>query len=164
MNYQAVYDYVSDLSQNLGIGVKFFHGRKEWLNFTKSDKPLYIFMLPLSSTGSTLDSSPVESWTLSLIFYQRDEADSAINQNNEGVMQDEMRILSITSSAADKFLRLFIQNTINDDLEAASDGVTISNFRKGNAIKDTAYMLTGTTLDITFSVRDSFDYCCNGGN
>lgn len=160
MNYQAVYDYVSDLSQNLGVGVKFFHGRKEWLNYTKSDKPLYLFMLPLSSNGSILDSSPIESWTLSLIFYQRDEADSAINQNNEGVMQDEMRTLSITSSAADKFLRLFGQNSINEDLEEASDGVTISNFTKGNAIKDTAYMLTGTTLDITFSVRDSFNYCC----
>lgn len=161
MNYQAAYDYINDITQNLGLSVKFFHGRKEWLNYTVADDPLYAYMLPLTSSGSMNESgNPQEIWQLNLIFYQKDAADSALDQNDENEMQDEMKTLSITSQAADKFLRLFEFNDITDDLESASDLISVRSFTKGNAIKDNALLLTGTVLTINFLVADDFDYCC----
>lgn len=159
MNYQAVYNYVEELTQNLGLTVKFFHGRKEWLNVTVSDKPLYAYMLPLTSSFSMSVGNPQEIWQLNIIFYEQDTADSAIDQNNPDVMQDEMKILAVTSQAADKFLRLFEFNDITADLESASDLLTVNGGTKSNSIKDGG-LLTGSMLTINFLVSDDFDYCC----
>lgn len=161
MNYQAVFDYANDISQNLGLTVKFFHGRKEWLNLTISDKPLYIFMLPLvSAITFNTDNIPQQVWSMNLLFYQQDKSDSAIDQNNEDVQQDEMKILAVTSGAVDKFLRLFSDNQLTTELEESSEFLTITSATTGNVIKDTANLLTGTILTINFLVADDFDYCC----
>jgi hypothetical protein len=161
MNYKAVYDYCKDISQNLGITTKFFHGRKEWLNFNPNDKPLYVHLLPLTSSGSVInDSYPNETWVITILFYMQDNESSAIDQNDTDSLQKEMEVLTITEKACNKFLRQFNENSINDELEAAGDQLTITSFQKATAIKDTASMLTGIALTMNVQVPDSFDYCC----
>lgn len=161
MNYQSVYEYVRDITQNLGLSVQFFHGRKEILNLTTSTKPVYAWMLPLTANGTVnVNFNPQTVWQLNIIFYKRDEVNSAIDQNDPTVLQDEMKTLALTSDIVDRFLRTFIENDINDELESASNLLTVQNYSIGNAIKDTASLLTGTTLTINFLVSDTFDYCC----
>ena len=138
MNYKALHDYFRDISQNLGdspLDVKFFHGRKSMLNLTNPDRPLYVFSLPFESSGSFTDSAQVdEEWTCSLIFYMQDRPDSAIDQNDQDSMQDEIKTLTVTEEAANKFLRLCNENDINDDLETASNKLIINNFTKQNTM------------------------------
>ena len=87
MNYQQVYEYVRDLTQNLGLSIDFFHGRKENLIETQAEDPLYAYMLPLTSTGGfNSQPSPQTVWQLVIIFYQQDTADSGVDQNNQDVM------------------------------------------------------------------------------
>jgi len=89
----------------------------------------------------------------------RDNPDSSIDQNDQDVIQDEIRTLTITEQSANRFLRLVHGNTINDSLEAASEKLSINSFSKSNAIKDTAQLLTGTLLTLSLIVPDDFDYC-----
>jgi len=83
MNYKAVYQFLHDISQSLDLDVKFFHGRKEILNLTFPNDPLYIYSLPFTSTGSlTATTQQVnEAWQANLIFYMQDQADTPITQN-----------------------------------------------------------------------------------
>ncbi len=160
MNYQSLYDYIRDISQNLDQTVKFFHGRKEILNQTNPDESLYAYCLPFVSTGTVVGGAQIdETWEVNIIFYQFDKADSAIDQNDQDVMQDEIRTLTITEQTANRFLRLVHGNTINANLEGASEKLTINSFSKANAIKDTAQLLTGTALTLNLIVPDDFDYC-----
>lgn len=160
MNYQSLYDFIYDVSQNLGQAVKFFHGRKEILNLTSPNKGLYVYCLPFTSGGDFIGGAQInEAWEVNLIFYQYDRADSMIDQNDQGVMQDEIKTLTITEESANRFLRLVHGNTINDSLSAASEKITITSFSKSNAIKDTAQLLTGTLLTLSLRVSDSFNYC-----
>ncbi len=159
MNYQSLYDYVRDITQNLDQTVKFFHGRKEILNLTKADQSLYAYCLPFTSTGVLTGPQFDETWQINIIFYMKDKVDSSIDQNDQDVIQDEIRTLTITEQSANRFLRLFNANSIDSALEKSSDRLNISSFTKGNAIKDTASMLTGTLLTLNVKVPDDFDYC-----
>jgi hypothetical protein len=161
VNYLALYKYVRDISQNLGFTSKFFHGRKEFLNLTDPNKPLYVYSLPFTASGGFNTSQQLDqTWQINLIFYMRDQADSAIDQNDQDTIQDEIATLTVTDQAADKFIHLFNDNDINTDLEAASELITVISFSKSNAIKDTAQLLTGTVLTLNVRVDDRFDYCC----
>jgi len=160
MNYLALYNFIEDISQNLNQSVKFFHGRKEILNQTSDYDALYVYCLPFTSTGGVVGGAQInETWQVNLIFYQMDRADSAIDQNNQEVMQAEIRTLTTTEESANRFLRLVHGNTIDSALEAAAEKLTITSFSKGNAIKDTAQLLTGTTLTLNLIVPDDFNYC-----
>lgn len=160
MNYKALYNYIYDLSQNLNQTAKFFHGRKEILNQTSGYDGLYVYCLPFTSNGSTVGGAQInETWEVNIIFYMLDKPDSAIDQNNQNQMQDEIRTLTITEQSANRFLRLVQVNDINEGLESASDLITIDSFSKSNAIKDTAQMLTGTLLTLNLTVPDNFNYC-----
>lgn len=161
MNYKALYNYVRDVSQNLGLTTKFFHGRKEFLNLTDPNKPLYVYSLPFTASGGFTSAQQLDqTWQINLIFYMRDQADSGIDQNDQTSMQDEIATLTVTDQAADIFLHLFNDNEITADLEAASELVTVVSFSKSNAIKDTAQLLTGTVLTLNVRVDDAFNYCC----
>jgi len=160
MNYQSLYDFIHDISQNMDQTVKFFHGRKEMLIQTTPDEGLFAFCLPFTSTGSTVGGAQInETWEVNIIFYMRDNPDSSIDQNDQDVIQDEIRTLTITEQSANRFLRLVHGNAINDSLEAASEKLSINSFSKSNAIKDTAQLLTGTLLTLSLIVPDDFDYC-----
>lgn len=160
MNYQSLYDYTHDLSQELEQQVKFFHGRKEMLIQLNDLKGLVVFCLPFVSTGTTVGGAQInELWEVNILFYMDDEPDSAIDQNNQDVIQDEIKTLTITEQSANRFLRLVHGNTINRNLEAASEKIKIESFTKSNAIKDTAYLLTGTLLTLSLRVPDDFNYC-----
>jgi hypothetical protein len=162
MNYNALYKYLRDISQSLDLSVKFFHGRKEILNLTSPNQPLYIYSLPFTSTGSLTGSTQQvnETWQANLIFYMQDQGDSAIDQNNENSIQSEIEILTIAENAASKFIHYVNANQLNDDLSDAADQLTVVSFTKSPAIKDTAQLLTGFLVTINILVPDSFDYCC----
>ncbi len=160
MNYQSLYDFIHDISQELNQSVKFFHGRKEMLNQLTDLEGLVVFSLPFSSTGGVIGGAQInETWEVNLIFYMNDTADSAINQNDQNVIQEEIKTLTIASQSANRFIRLVHGNTVNDTLEAASEKLTISSFSKSPAIKDTAYLLTGFAVTLNLIVPDDFDYC-----
>ncbi len=159
MNYQSLYDFIEDISQNLDQSVKFFHGRKEILLSTTPSKGLFVFCLPFNSAGVINGGQINETWVVNLIFYQYDKPDSAIDQNDQDTMQDEIRTLTITEQSANRFIRLANGNTINANLEAASEKLSIPTFSKNPAIKDTAQLLTGFTLTMNIIVPDDFDYC-----
>lgn len=160
MNYQALYDFIHDISQNLEQSVKFFHGRKEILNQTNPGKGIYAYCLPFVSSGSFIGGAQAdETWIVNIIFYMYDKPDSPIDQNDQDTIQDEIRTLTITELVASRFLRLVHGNTINDSLEFASEKIKIVTFDKANAIKDTAQLLTGTVLTMNLEVPDDFNYC-----
>lgn len=160
MNYQSLYDFIHDVSQNLEQSVKFFHGRKEILNQTNPGKGIYAYCLPFVSFGSFVGGAQAnETWEVNIIFYMYDKPDSAINQNDQDVIQDEIRTLTITELVTSRFLRLVHANTINSVLEFAAEKLTIVSFSKANAIKDTSQLLTGTLLTLNLRVPDDFNYC-----
>lgn len=161
MNYKALYDYCKDISENLGLTVKFFHGRKEWINLNLPNKPLYIHLLPFTSSGSVVNGYyPTERWNINLLFYMQDDESSGLDENDTETLQDEMNILTITEQAASKFIREFNNNDISDALTKSSERLTIVSWTKGAAIKDTSAMLTGIALNMVVQVPDDFDYCC----
>jgi len=137
----------------LGYDVKYFHGRKELITLTTDvdRSTVYAFCLPFTSSGSlTANTQQVnETYQINLIFYKQDRLPSGINQNDQDSQQEEIAILSQTNHYADEFIR-----RVNE-----ADDITILNFSKGNAIKDTAHLLTGTTLSMSVRVFDSFNYC-----
>ena len=153
MNYQALYDFVRDTALALGSDVKYFHGRKDLITLTTDvDRTtVYAFCLPFTSSGSLTDSVQQvnETYQINLIFYKQDRLPSGIDQNDQDSQQEEISILSQTNYYADEFIR-----RVNE-----ADDITILNFSKGNAIKDTAHLLTGTTFSISVRIWDSFDYC-----
>jgi hypothetical protein len=152
MNYTALYSLVRDNALLLGDDVKHFHGRKELITLTTDvDRTVYVFVLPFVSSGSlTSNTSQVnETWQINVIFYQQDRPPSGIDQNDQDNIQQEIEILTRTNDYCDTFIR-----TINE-----ADDLLITNFSKGNAIKDTAHQLTGTTLSMSLRVFDTFNYC-----
>jgi hypothetical protein len=152
MNYTALYALIKDTSLALGDDVKHFHGRKELITLTTDvDRTVYVFVLPFVSSGSlTSNTSQVnETWQINVIFYQQDRPPSGIDQNDQDNIQQEIEILTRTNDYCDTFIR-----TINE-----ADDLLITNFSKGNAIKDTAHQLTGTTLSMSLRVFDTFNYC-----
>lgn len=160
MNYQALYDFIHDIVKEIDQTSKVFHGRKEVLNLTDDFAGLNIWCLPFESTGTITDAGQVsEIWRVVIIFYQQDQEDSAIDQNNQDIIQDEIKTLTITDESANRFLHLLNENNINDSLEEAAEQLTIERFAKEQAIKDTAQLLTGTVLTISLRVPDNFDYC-----
>ena len=161
MNYKALYEYVRDISQNIDITTQFFHGRKEITTLLPLAKPLLIYCLPFQSTGSLTNGvlQTNESWQLTIMFLQQDQADSAIDQNDTEALQAEMEILTVCENAATKFLHYFNENLLTDELSEAADQLTINSFTKTPAIKDTM-MLTGIILTMNVTVGDSFNYCC----
>lgn len=161
MNYKALYNYVRDISSNLGITNQFFHGRGETLPLNELRKPLCIYSLPFRSTGSfTNQAYPLnETWIVEILFYMQDQADSAIDQNDPDVLQAEMEILSTAENAASKFLHYFNENMLSDELSDSADKLTILSFSKTPAIKDTG-LLTGFVLSMNVTVPDDFNYCC----
>ena len=163
MNYLALHDFLKDISQNLGLTTKWFHGRKDLLNQTDNNKPLYIFCLPFTSSGGLTQQvrQVNETWQVNLLFYMQDRSDSGMDQNDDEKIQDEIRILSITENAASKFIHLLNENQINTDLSDAADSLTVVSFSKRPAIKDTSYLLTGMMVTINILVPDDFDYCFN---
>ena len=102
MNYQSLYDFFHDISQNMDITCQFFHGRAETSLLADGEDPLICLSLPFTSTGSFVQGGQAdEQYNCIFTFYQRDEADSAIDQNNQNQMQDEPKTLAITNQAAD---------------------------------------------------------------
>jgi len=159
MNYQALYDYIHDISQNMGLSVKFFHGEKSLLNLATDYKALFCYSLPFTSSGSFVPPQANEEWVVTLIFYQLDQPDSGIDQNDQDKMQGTIKTLAVTEEAANIFLRLANSNSISDDLSKASEKLTISRFSKEPAIRDTAQLLTGIVLTLNIRVPDRFNYC-----
>ena len=160
MNYLALYDYLKDITQSLDLTVKFFHGRKELLNLTDNNKPVYVYSLPfISSGGYTTSQQADENWQVNLFVYQQDQPDSGIDQNDQVSMQAEARILSITKQVVDKIVHYVNDNTISEDLEYASEFITVTSFNCQPVIRDTAQMLTGWLVTLNLKVDDSFDYC-----
>lgn len=126
------------------------------------DKPLYVYSLPFKSTGSLTSGVQQvnETWNVSILFFMQDQSDSAVDQNDESVMQAEIEILTICEQAASKMLHYMNENTLSDDLSDAADQLNINSFSKDPAIKDTPNILTGIVLTMNITVPDSFNYCC----
>ncbi len=163
MSYQGLYNYCEDISQNLGVSVKWVHEGKEYLNLISPNQGITCWSLPFSSTGNKELIQPFNRvWSLSFIFYQQDQLDSNMDQNDTSSMQNSIKALSITDKVAEMFLHKFNENEINTELSRYSEKVNITGYSTNAAIQDTAQLLTGTILDITVSIHSDFDYCCNG--
>lgn len=159
MNYKALHDYFKDVSANLSVSVQWVHNTPEYLQLYDKDQPIALLSLPFTSSGSAVDFI-TEIYVANFVFYMKDEPDGSLDQNNQGDLQQTLEILALTNQAVDEFLRLSDMNKITEELEYASDRMTIQSFTKGNAIRNNQ-VLTGTTLTLNISVPDDFDYCCN---
>lgn len=159
MSYQSIYDYSKDISQNLGLSVNWVHADKSWLNLILPNQGLTCWSLPFTSSMS-FDPNFSRSWNLSFVFYQQDEPDSDMDQNDQSKMQESIRTLSNTDRAVGIFIRLFESNSINTALDEASQKLLITSVSTEPAIRDTAQQLTGTLLTMTAQFPDDFDYCC----
>lgn len=158
MDYQAIYDYSKDIADNIGISVKWVHADLEWLSMIKPDQGLTCWSLPFESSFN-FDPHFNRTFTLAFIFYQQDFPDSDMDQNDTSKQQESIRTLAITDQAAQKFARLFDSNDLTDDLDYASQKITITGAATDPAIRDTEQLLTGTKLTLTVQVPDDFDYC-----
>jgi hypothetical protein len=159
MDYQNVYDYSKDISQSLGLSVKWVHADKSWLNLTTPDDGLTCWSLPFTSSMSFVPNFS-RSWNLSFIFYQQDAPDSDMDQNDQSAMQESIRTLSNTDRAVNMFIRLFESNSLTTALDLASQKLLVTSSGTEPAIRDTAQLLTGTLLTMTVQFPDNFDYCC----
>jgi len=159
MDYGNLFNYCKDISANLGVSTKFVHQDKAWLNLIEPNQPLTVWSLPFTSNITTSPNYN-RTWTIAIVFYQQDKADSSMDQNDTEKMQEDIRTVSITDHLANTFIRLFDENDINDDLRRASDLITVSSASTEPAIRDTAQQLTGTMVTITAEFADTFDYCC----
>lgn len=157
--YQSVYDYSHDISQNLGLSVKWVHADKSWLNASLPNEGLTCWSLPFTSSIS-FDPNYSRTWTLPFIFYQQDVADSDFDQNDQSKIQESIRTVANTDRAISMFVRLFESNSINDSLDSASQKLLITGASTEVAIRDTSQLLTGTLLTLTVQFPDDFDYCC----
>lgn len=159
MDYQNIYDYSKDIAENLGLSVEFIHQDKSWLNHIEPNKGITCWSLPFTSSIS-FDPNFNRTWTLSFIFYQQDEPDSDLDQNDQTKQQESIRTVANMDRAADMFMRLFESNEINDELDSASQKLTITSGTTEPAIRDTSQLLTGTLLTLVVQFNDNFDYCC----
>jgi hypothetical protein len=159
MDYQNVYDYCKDISQNLGVSVKFVHADKQWLNLISPNDGITLWSLPFQASYS-IDPIIQRSWTLSFIIYQQDQQGSQMDQNDVEAMQESIKTVAITDQIAERFVRLFNSNSINNQLSDASGSLTITSASTDVAIQDTAQLLTATNLVLTVDFPDNFDYCC----
>ena len=159
MDYQNVYDYCKDISQNLGLSVNWVHADKSWLNTIIPDQGITCWCLPFSSSFSFAPNFN-RTWTIQIIFYQQDQADSDMDQNDTDKMQESIRTVATTDRAADMFMRLFESNDISTSLDKASQKLLVTGGSTDPAIRDTAQLLTGTMLTMTVQFEDNFDYCC----
>lgn len=161
MDFAALSDYIRDISLTVNNGnVKYFQGRLEAITLTDYSDKVYIYVLPFEFSGQFDNSIIVQrSVSVSMFVFKQDELGSEVNQNDEGVLQQEMTILSETKKIAEEIIYKFNQNTISDELERASDQVAINSYTLSPAIKNTSLQLTGYTLDFQVSALDTFDYC-----
>ena len=159
MNYQNIYDYCKDISQNLGLSVKFVHEDKAWLNAIEPNQGVTCWSLPFSSSFN-FNPMITRTWTLSFIFYQQDMPDSSMNQNDTEAQQESIRTLANTDQVMEMFVRLFSSNSISDSLSEASETLEVTTGTTSPAIRDTAQLLTGTFVTLTVQIPDNFDYCC----
>ena len=161
MDYQNIYDYCKDISQNIGVSVKFVHTDKSWLNLIEPNKAITCWSLPFTSSHTFgIDNPILRTWTIPIIFYQQDQSSGSYDANNDTGMQESIRTVSITDRSVERFIRLFSENTITPELERASDMLTITGATTDVAIRDTAQQLTGTFLTLTVQFSDNFNYCC----
>ncbi len=159
MDYQAVYDYSNDISQNLGVSVKWVHADKQWLNLVPDiDEGLTCWSLPFPSTFNFTPNFN-RTWTLRFVFYQQDAPDSDLDQNDTEKMQESIRTVAITDRAVNLFIRLFESNDINDALDKASQKLSVVSGTTEPVIRDTAQLLTGTLVTLTVLFDDAFNYC-----
>ena len=163
MNYQSLYDYCRDISQSLGVSVKWVHTDNPDFALANPDQPITCLSLPFMSNGNSVNSVLPETYVLKFIFYQQDKADGSMDQNDQSKQQDTIQTLSSTWDVADRFIRLFNSNSINDDMERASEMLTINSYSKNPAIRDTSFQLTGTVLEMSVGFPDNFNYCCLKG-
>tara|TARA_R110000803_G_scaffold151160_2_gene216332 strand:+ start:613 stop:1107 length:495 start_codon:yes stop_codon:yes gene_type:complete len=159
MDYQNLYDYSKDISQNLGLSVNWVHADKSWLNLIVPNKGITCWSLPFTSSIS-FDPNFSRTWTLAFVLYQQDLADSDMDQNDQSKMQESIRTLSNTDRAVNMFIRMFESNDITTALDSASQKLLVTSVSTEPAIRDTAQQLTGTLLTITAQFPDDFDYCC----
>ena len=159
MNYNEIVNYIGDTSKGLGYDVTFFHGRTPNAQLVKDIKTIYVMLLPLMSSGSVA-SSVNESYTVNIMVFMQDRADSGTNLNASDVLQKEMEILTQTNYIVDQLVRKLSDNDISNALHRSSDLLVISSFSKDNAIKVTSQLLTGTTLTMNIIIPDQFNYCC----
>jgi predicted component of type VI protein secretion system len=166
VNYLSLYEYIRDISQNIDYSVRFFHGRKDILNLQYEKEPVYVYLLPFQSSGNyTTAQQANETWQVNFMVYQKDQPDTAINQNDPESLQVEMEILTTTEEVVDKIIHYInypifpVDDATSEALQAASEFITILNFTKVPAIKDTAQILTGWLVTLNLQVDDSFNYC-----
>lgn len=159
MDYGNLFNYCKDISANLGVSTKFVHQDKAWLNLITPNESVTVWSLPFTSNITTSPNYN-RTWTIAIIFYQQDKAGSSMDQNDPERMQEDIRTVANTDHVANKFIRLFNENDINDDLSYASDLITVNSASTEPAIKDTVQLLTGTLVTITAEFADTFDYCC----
>ena len=162
MRYSEVVNYLRDTSKGLGYDVTFFHGRTPNAQLVKNIKTIYVMLLPFKSrgTGKTSTSNVDETYNLNMIVYMQDRVDSGINRNASDVLQKEMEILDQTWYIATQLERKIDDNNITPKLQRASDLLQLKTFDKEASVKDTAMLLTGTTINMTIKIPDQFNYCC----
>ena len=103
--YNNVYNYCKDISQNLGVSVKWVHEDKNWINNITPDQPITCWSLPFISSGTpTPNWSRV--WTLNFIFYQQDVADSSMDMNDQSSQQDSIKTLANTDAVAERVFKV----------------------------------------------------------
>jgi hypothetical protein len=125
-----------------------------------------MYLLPFQSSGNyTTAQQSNETWQVNFMVYQKDEPDTAIDQNDPEALQTEMEILTTTEDVVSKIIHYINYPIFDTDtattqaLQDASEFITILNFTKVPAIKDTAQILTGWLVSLNLQVDDSFNYC-----
>lgn len=160
--YQSLYDYIKTTVENIEEGITFFHGRKEVLHeYDPTPGATVCWLLPFTTTANFTNTSGQlnRTFTINMIFYQRDNPGSEINQNDQDTISPEMQVIATTDQLCATFVRLFNNNTLTDTLEELSDELEVTGMNTDVVIKDNDYFLTGTLLNMTVLVPDDFDYC-----
>ena len=161
-DYNGLFEYMRDICLSIDDQATIFFGREEvMIEVDQEPNKRYIYILPFTSTGTINETTQQveETWQIGVFVYKQDRIDSAVDQNDKVILQQEMSLVNDAMGFCDKLIRLMNNNALNNELRRASQTLQVLGFDKESAIKLTAHLLTGSLLSITLDVPDNFNYC-----
>jgi hypothetical protein len=155
MSHKAVREFLCDKAKSLRDDVTFGYGRGSDFNQITNKLYPYIWLDPLNSTINYTEGQFTETYSVSMIFYGYDKADSSEKEYS--------LILDQTDELVQKFSRVLQEDLLTDSNSLIetfqTQNVSIDSFNKSPFIKLMADVLTGWVVTFNLTVPDQFDYC-----
>ena len=147
MSHQSVRFLLRDVSNSLADNIEFRGGRESEFNNLKSKANSYRWLLPM--TGTISFASQTTTWSIAILFMQKDDFDASAEQTN--TIHDK------TDLQVGQFLQ-----RLDDWSQTQEDTVgeiSLTNITKTPFYKDQAGVYSGWLVRFNLITPDDFIYC-----